>query len=74
MYTSWGLGVLPGIFFLVNSWLFFLTLFIYYISVRIFIRKEEMYLMEKFGKKYEHYKKHVNLFFPSLKKYKPEQY
>ncbi len=74
MYASWGLGVLPGIFFLINSWLFFLTLIIYYISVRIFIRKEEKYLLEKFGEKYAYYKKHVNLFFPNLKKYKPEQY
>ena len=73
MYASWGLGVLPGIFFLINSWLFFLTLIIYYISVRIFIRKEEKYLIEKFGKKYSHYKKNVNLFFPNVKKYKPEQ-
>ncbi|MDX1798892.1 MAG: isoprenylcysteine carboxylmethyltransferase family protein [Candidatus Lokiarchaeia archaeon] len=73
MYASWGLGVLPGIFFLINSWLFFLTLIVYYISVRIFIKKEEKYLLEKFGKKYAHYKKNVNLFFPNVKKYKPEQ-
>ncbi|MFW9821176.1 MAG: hypothetical protein ACFFE5_16350, partial [Candidatus Thorarchaeota archaeon] len=26
MYASWGLGVLPGIFFMINSWVFFFTL------------------------------------------------
>ncbi|MFX0023691.1 MAG: methyltransferase family protein [Candidatus Hermodarchaeota archaeon] len=72
MYASWGLGVLPGIFFMINSWLFFLTLPIYYLSVRIFIRKEEKYLVKKFGEKYTHYKNHVYLFFPKLKKYKHE--
>jgi protein-S-isoprenylcysteine O-methyltransferase Ste14 len=72
MYASWGIGVLPGIFFLINSWLFFLTLIIYYISVRVFIRKEEKQLLKKFGENYAHYKKNVNLFFPKLKKYKPK--
>lgn len=74
MYASWGLGVLPGIFCFFNSWFLFLLLFIYYLSVRIFIRKEEKHLLKKFGKKYAHYKKNVNLFFPKLKKYKPKQY
>jgi protein-S-isoprenylcysteine O-methyltransferase Ste14 len=74
MYTSWGLLTLPGIFCLFNSWLLFFLLAIYYILVRIFIRKEEKYLLQKFGEKYVHYKNNVNLFFPKLKKYKPEQY
>jgi protein-S-isoprenylcysteine O-methyltransferase Ste14 len=72
MYASWGLGTLPGIFFLFNSWILFFLLIIYYVLVRVFLRGEEKYLSEKFGKKYEHYKKHVNAFFPKLKKYKPE--
>ncbi|MFX0139633.1 MAG: methyltransferase family protein, partial [Candidatus Hodarchaeota archaeon] len=41
MYASWGLGTLPGIFFLFNSWILFFILIIYYLSVRIFVRKEE---------------------------------
>jgi len=72
MYASWGLGILPGIFCLFNSWILFFILFIYYLSVRIFIRKEEKHLLEKHGKKYAHYKKNVNAFFPKLKKYKPK--
>jgi protein-S-isoprenylcysteine O-methyltransferase Ste14 len=72
MYASWGLGTLPGVFCLFTSWFLFLILVVYYFFVRIFLGKEERYLMEKFGKKYEHYKKHVNAFFPKLKKYKPE--
>ncbi len=72
MYASWGLGTLPGIFCLVNSWILFIILVIYYLLVRIFLRKEERYLLEKYGKTYTHYKKNVNAFFPKLKKYKPE--
>ncbi|MFX1568911.1 MAG: methyltransferase family protein [Promethearchaeota archaeon] len=72
MYASWGLATLPGIFFLFNTWILFIILVVYYILVRVFLGKEERNLLEKYGKKYEHYKKHVNTFFPKLKKYKPE--
>ncbi|UCC20147.1 MAG: isoprenylcysteine carboxylmethyltransferase family protein [Promethearchaeota archaeon] len=72
MYASWGLGTLPGIFCLFNSWFLFLILIFYYLLFRIFVRKEERFLIEKYGEKYEHYKKNVNAFFPKLKKYKPD--
>jgi protein-S-isoprenylcysteine O-methyltransferase Ste14 len=72
MYAIWGLAILPGILSLFNSWFLFLILPIYYILVRIFIRKEEKYLVKKFGEKYVNYKKQVNAFFPKLKKYKHE--
>ncbi|MBY8984739.1 MAG: isoprenylcysteine carboxylmethyltransferase family protein [Candidatus Lokiarchaeota archaeon] len=70
MYASWGLGTLPGIFCLINSWLLFLILPIYYLIVRIYIVKEEKFLLSKFGNSYFVYKKDVNAFFPKLKKYK----
>ncbi len=72
MYASWGLATLPGIFCLLNSWILFIILVIYYLFVRILLQKEERYLLEKYGKKYVHYIKNVNAFFPKLKKYKPE--
>jgi protein-S-isoprenylcysteine O-methyltransferase Ste14 len=72
MYASWGLVTLPGVFCLFNSWILFIILFFYYLFVRIFLREEEGFLIEKYGDKYEHYKKNVNAFFPKLKKYKPE--
>ncbi|MFX1419144.1 MAG: methyltransferase family protein [Promethearchaeota archaeon] len=72
MYASWGLATLPGIFCLFSSWILFLILFFYYLFVRIFLRKEERFLIEKYGKKYTHYQKNVNAFFPKLKKYIPE--
>ncbi|MFW9826674.1 MAG: methyltransferase family protein [Candidatus Thorarchaeota archaeon] len=73
MYASWGLLILPGIFCIVNSWILFFILFFYYLSFRIFLKKEERFLIKKYGKIYEHYKKKVNAFFPKLKKYKPEK-
>ena len=70
MYASMGLGMLPGIFILLNSWLLLLILPIYYLLVRFFIREEEAYLVKKFGSKYLHYKEKMNAFFPNFKKYK----
>ncbi|MHA2183140.1 MAG: methyltransferase family protein [Promethearchaeota archaeon] len=72
MYMSWGLGTLPGILCLFNSWFLFLILPIYYLIVRIYIIKEEDFLLNKFGKDYASYKKEVNAFFPKLQKYKPK--
>lgn len=72
MYASWGLGTLPGILCFFNSWFLFLILPIYYLIVRIYIIKEEKFLLTKFGKNYAHYKNEVNAFFPKLKKYKPK--
>jgi len=72
MYASWGLAILPGIFYLINSWILFFILVIYYILVRIFLKKEERYLLEKYSENYTHYKNNVNAFFPKMKKYKPE--
>ena len=72
MYAIWGLAILPGILCFFNSWLLFLILPFYYIIVRIFIRKEEKYLLKKHGDVYTHYKKNVNAFFPKFKKYKPK--
>ena len=72
MYMSWGLGTLPGILCYFNSWFLFLTLPIYYLIVRMYIIKEEKFLLNKFGDDYAYYKEEVNAFFPKLKKYKPK--
>jgi len=72
MYASMGLGILPGILVLLNSWLLLLILPIYYLLVRIFIREEEEYLINKFGDNYIHYKEKVNAFFPNFKRYKAD--
>ncbi|MHA1931014.1 MAG: methyltransferase family protein [Promethearchaeota archaeon] len=72
MYMSWGLGTLPGILCFFNSWFLFLILPIYYLIVRIYVIKEEKFLLNKFGEDYASYKKEVNAFFPKLKKYKPK--
>ncbi|MHA1916211.1 MAG: methyltransferase family protein [Promethearchaeota archaeon] len=71
MYAIWGLAILPGIFFLLNSWIFFIILPVYYIIVRLFIQQEERFLLRRYGQEYIQYKKNVNAFFPKLKKFKP---
>jgi len=72
MYMSWGLGTFPGILCFFNSWFLFLILPIYYLIVRIYIIREEKFLLNKFGQNYANYKNKVNAFFPKLKKYKPK--
>ncbi len=72
MDASRGLGIFLSIFCLINSSLLFLNLFVYYLVIRFFIKKEEKHLFKKFGKEYIHYKRYVNLFFPKLKNYKFE--
>ncbi|MFX1490351.1 MAG: methyltransferase family protein [Promethearchaeota archaeon] len=74
MYAVWGLLILPGILCFFNSWLLFFILPIYYIIVRIFIRKEEKFLLKKYSNAYVIYKKNVNAFFPKFKKYKPHKH
>ena len=73
MYASWGLGTFPGILCFFNSWFLFLLLPMYYLIVRIYIKKEEDFMLKKYGKDYIDYKNNVNAFFPKPKRYKPEK-
>ncbi|TFG07771.1 MAG: isoprenylcysteine carboxylmethyltransferase family protein [Promethearchaeota archaeon] len=71
LYSAFALFIIPGIVFLFNSWILFFIPLSYYIIARMYIKEEEKYCLHKFGKNYEHYKKHVFAFLPKLKKYKP---
>jgi len=46
---------------------------IYYFVGRIFVRKKEDFLIEKFGEELIKFKKQINAFSAKLKKYKPEK-
>ena len=41
MYVSRDLGIFLGIFCFINNWFLFLRLFVYYLAIRIFIKKKE---------------------------------
>jgi len=69
MYGAVILFILPGIVFLLNSWILFFIPLTFYIMFRIFIKREEIYCLEKFGEKYSHYKHKVYAILPKLKKY-----
>jgi len=73
LYGSVTLFIFPGIACLFNSWIFFLIPIVFYIIFKIFIRREEIYCLKKFGEKYAHYKQNVHAIFPKLKKYRPNK-
>ncbi len=59
LYTAWVLFLAPGIGLLFGSWLVMTTAVVMYVFVRIFVRREEEFLREKFGGEYENYRKKV---------------
>ncbi len=66
IYAAWGLFIIPGISLLTNSWIFFGTPFVFYITFRVFIREEEEFLLRYFGKEYLDYKEKTGQFFPKF--------
>jgi protein-S-isoprenylcysteine O-methyltransferase Ste14 len=56
IYASWILLILPGISLFIYSWLMLTASIVMYIALRVFIVREEEYLREKFGSKYEDYR------------------
>ena len=66
MYGSFMIFIIPGISFILNSWLVLTGSLLIYILVRIFIKEEETYLEKRYGKEYLDYKNKVGLFFPKI--------
>lgn len=63
LYAAYFLFIIPGICMLFNSWLVLTTIPVNYILLQTFIRKEYVYLQEKFGQEYEEYLKTVLIKF-----------
>jgi protein-S-isoprenylcysteine O-methyltransferase Ste14 len=63
IYSSWTALILPGIAFLLNWWLLLAVPIVMYVSFRYFIKSEDDYLRQKFGRQYEEYRKKVLLKF-----------
>jgi protein-S-isoprenylcysteine O-methyltransferase Ste14 len=59
IYASWILLILPGISFFIYSWLMLTASIVMYVALKILIVREEEYLREKFGSKYDDYRKKV---------------
>lgn len=63
MYAAYLIFVIPGIAFVFNSWLAMTTVIINYVLYSVFIRKEHVYLRDKFGNDYDEYRKTVLIKF-----------
>ncbi len=57
VYAAWVVFLVPGMVFLINSWIGLTAPLVMYIFLRILVRKEEEYLEQKFGEEYIAYKK-----------------
>jgi protein-S-isoprenylcysteine O-methyltransferase Ste14 len=67
IYGSWIVFIIPGIVLLHGSVLgISVPVFMYFIF-RIVIKKEEDYLLNKFGNDFKKYKKSVNAIFPTIR-------
>lgn len=66
IYSAWICLVMPGLAIETRSWLMLTVPFFMYRLFRVFIKKEERFLEEKFGQEYLDYKAKVGLIFPKF--------
>jgi len=55
MYAAYLIFIIPGLALLFNSWLALTTVLVNYILFSVFIKREYVYLKEKYGVEYENY-------------------
>lgn len=67
MYASFILITIPGLALVLNSWLILTVSIWMLIFFKIHIRKEEIYLAEKFGNQYKKYCRSVGQLIPRIK-------
>ena len=63
IYAAWILLIIPGMSFFIYSWLLLTSSIVMYICLRLFIKEEEDVLKEKFGDKYDEYRKNIPIKF-----------
>ena len=64
LYSAWVVFIVPGFFFLVDSWIGLTTPFFMYFLLCKLVTKEEVYLEQVFGSEYIEYKKKVPCILP----------
>jgi protein-S-isoprenylcysteine O-methyltransferase Ste14 len=64
LYASWVVFIVPGIFFLIDSWLALTTPIFMYLILRKLVGKEEVYLESVFGSEYRQYKQKIPCILP----------
>ena len=67
IYSSATFFILPGVFLLTLTWVYFVVSIFLYIGVMVFIGKEECQLAKAFSKDYEDYKARVDRLIPYKK-------
>lgn len=63
MFMSYVVFILPGLALLLRSWLVLTTVVVFYISIRVFAKAEDDWLLQEFGERYVAYRKRVLLKF-----------
>ena len=63
IYAAWILLIIPGMSFFIYSWALLTSSVVMYVCLRVFIKEEDNNLREKFGDKYDEYRKKVLIKF-----------
>ncbi len=64
LYASWIVFIVPGAALIFNSWICLTTPIFMYFLARILVKKEEIYLENRFGAEYLKYKNKVPCILP----------
>jgi protein-S-isoprenylcysteine O-methyltransferase Ste14 len=64
IYAAWIVFNIPGLVLLLRSWPMFFAPFLAFALFKMLVRKEEIYLQERFGQAYAEYKARVPELFP----------
>ena len=64
LYAAWVVFIVPGIVFLLKSWIMLTTPIFMYLILRLLVKKEEVYLENVFGSEYREYKERVPCILP----------
>lgn len=64
LYSSWVIFIVPGIFLMFNSWICLTTPIFMYIILLVLVKKEEIYLENRFGGEYQNYKNKIPCILP----------
>ena len=59
IYSSWTVFVFPAISLALNWWLLLGTSLVLYAAFRLFIKAEDSFMQQKYGRSYEEYRKKV---------------